>query len=234
MRDERLELLQLSSYEDHYNDKKDTIETNCSEVEHHAEIISLAVEQFEIFGPPVHAFDVISPNTEQENQDEQLIGMEEDPDFAVLNPDHDNIQTVLNDIPVASLASSSLEIRPGFLNEDAYCKHLRLLNLEQRDTFQIVYQWCRDKSVSHRTGNLPKPLYLFVSGGAGTGKSHLITAIYQMALRKLQREGENPDKIKVLLTAPTGTAAHNISGTTLRSAFLLPLGQTKKFHKTNR
>ena len=85
--------------------------------------------------------------------------------------------------------------------------------------------------MSHRTGNLPKPLYLFVSGGAGTGTSHLITAIYQMALKNLQLEGENPDKIKVLLTAPTGTAAHNISGTTLHSAFLLPLGQTKSFTK---
>ena len=194
----------------------------------------LLLSSLKHFGPPVHAFDVISPNTKQENQDEQLIGMEKDPDFAVLNPDHGNIQTILNDIPVASTASSSLEIRPGFLNEDAYCKHLRLLNLEQRDTFQIVYQWCRDKSVSHRTGNLPKPLYLFVSGGAGTGKSHLITAIYQMALRNLQCKGENPDKIKVLLTAPTGTAAHNISGTTLHSAFLWPLGQTKSFTKLNR
>ena len=66
--------------------KKDTIETNRSEVEHHAEIIRLAVEQFER-----SCIDEISPNTEQENQDEQLVGMEEDPDFAALNPYHSNI-----------------------------------------------------------------------------------------------------------------------------------------------
>ena len=74
-------------------------------------------------------------------------------------------------------------------------------------------------------------MLLFVSGGAGTGKSYLISAIFQMALRMFQREGENPEDIHVLLTAPTGTAAHNISGTTLHSAFLLPLGQTQSFCK---
>ena len=48
-----------------------------------------------------------------------------------------------------------------------------------------------------------------------------------MAMRAFQAEGENPDDVRVLLTAPTGTAAHNIGGVTLHSAFLLPLGQTK-------
>ncbi|VDI78602.1 ATP-dependent DNA helicase PIF1 [Mytilus galloprovincialis] len=75
------------------------------------------------------------------------------------------------------------------------------------------------------------PLRIFISGGAGTGKSHLISCIYQMALRKLQTIGDNPDDVHVLLTAPTGTAAHNISGVTLHSAFLLPLGQTKSYIK---
>ena len=50
-------------------------------------------------------------------------------------------------------------------------------------------------------------------------------------MRTLQQEGYNPDDVRVLLTAPTGTAAHNISGTTLHSAFLLPLGQTRSYIK---
>lgn len=52
-----------------------------------------------------------------------------------------------------------------------------------------------------------------------------------MALRTLQREGTNPDAHRVLLTAPTGTAAFNIHGRTLHSLFLLPLGQTKGYKK---
>ena len=60
----------------------------------------------------------------------------------------------------------------------------------------------------------------FIAGGAGTGKSHLITAIYQMAQRTLQCEGESPDERKVILAAPTGCAAFNIGASTLHSAFL--------------
>lgn len=74
-----------------------------------------------------------------------------------------------------------------------------------------------------------KKMCLFVSGREGTGKSHLISAVYQMTMRTLQTVGDNP--VKVVLAAPTCTAAHNISGATLHSAFLLPLGQTKSYVK---
>ena len=40
---------------------------------------------------------------------------------------------------------------------------------------------------------------------------------------------EDPNDVRVLLTVPTGTAAHNIGGVTLHSAFLLPLDQIKSF-----
>ncbi|XP_069109785.1 ATP-dependent DNA helicase PIF1-like [Argopecten irradians] len=42
---------------------------------------------------------------------------------------------------------------------------------------------------------------------------------------------DSPDDLHVILAAPTGTAAHNISGVTLHAAFLLPLGQTKSYIK---
>ena len=55
---------------------------------HHADIINLAVEQFQNLGPLLHTSDNISPNTQQQNQDDELAGLTEDPDFAVLNPDN--------------------------------------------------------------------------------------------------------------------------------------------------
>ena len=103
------------------------------------------------------------------------------------------------------------------------------MNGQQRDWFQSVFTWCHQKSLSHKTGTISSGLCLFVSGGAGTGKSHLITALYQMAMRAFHAEGENPDDVQVLLTAPTATAAYIIGGVTLQSAFLLPLDQTKSF-----
>lgn len=43
-----------------------------------------------------------------------------------------------------------------------------------------------------------------------------------MANRELREEGAEPDKPKIILTAPTGTAAFNINGCTIHSALQLP------------
>lgn len=46
-----------------------------------------------------------------------------------------------------------------------------------------------------------------------------------MAVRELRDEGDSPDDCTVLLLAPTGTAAFNINGQTVHSAFRLPIKQ---------
>ena len=54
------------------------------------------------------------------------------------------------------------------------------------------------------------------------GKSHVIRLIHSDTLKYLRLSGTvEPDDVIVLLTAPTGVAAFNISGMTLHSAFLL-------------
>ena len=63
-------------------------------------------------------------------------------------------------------------------------------------------------------------MHLFITGGAGVGKSVLLTAIYQSLHRMLcSVEGDNPEHCKILICAPTGTAAHNVHGNTLHHAF---------------
>ena len=49
----------------------------------------------------------------------------------------------------------------------------------------------------------------------------------------LRTEGEQPDLPKALLLAPTGTAAFNIEGITIHSAFLLKIRSSKKKKKQN-
>ena len=71
-----------------------------------------------------------------------------------------------------------------------------------------------------------EPLRLFLSGGAGVGKSTVTNALYQALDRYLNTvPGENPDNIKVLKAAPTGKAAFNIKGNTLHSAFKIPVNR---------
>ena len=60
-----------------------------------------------------------------------------------------------------------------------------------------------------------KPLHLFITGGGGCGKSHLLRTIYQAATKTLMHNGGGPHKLRVLLLAPTGVAAVNINGTTM-------------------
>ncbi|XP_078791854.1 uncharacterized protein LOC144986979 isoform X2 [Oryzias latipes] len=97
------------------------------------------------------------------------------------------------------------------------------LNQKQACVFYAVRDWCI-KRVCQLD---PEPFFLFVNGGAGTGKSHLIKCIYSEAskiLRKLPARAEEADisNPTVLLTAFTGTAAFNICGTTLHSLLKLP------------
>ena len=72
--------------------------------------------------------------------------------------------------------------------------------------FECVLRWCHHQSNDCKVID---PQHIFITGGAGTGKSHLISAIFNMVNRELRQTGEDPNKPKILLTAPTGTAAFN-------------------------
>ncbi|XP_002733238.1 uncharacterized protein LOC100378309, partial [Saccoglossus kowalevskii] len=109
---------------------------------------------------------------------------------------------------------------------------LRSLNDRQCDIFYTVRKWCLSKC----NGIHVEPFHMFLSGGAGTGKSHLIKAIYYEASRILAHTVPRPDDISVLLTAPTGVAAFNIDALTIHSTFAIavdaklpyqPLGEEK-------
>ena len=69
-------------------------------------------------------------------------------------------------------------------------------------------------------------LTLFLSGGAGVGKSRLTNALYEALVRYLDSPpGKNPDEIKVLEAAPTGKAAYLIGGNTLHAIFNIPINR---------
>lgn len=64
------------------------------------------------------------------------------------------------------------------------------------------------------------PFYVFVSGGAGVGKSLLTKAIVAyLQLFTSKTLNTNP----VVVCAPTGTAANNINGETLHSLLKIPV-----------
>ena len=102
------------------------------------------------------------------------------------------------------------------MSEDEFLGLCRRLNLIQRRIFLHTLHCFKT--------NKQLPMYLYIGGGAGVGKSTLIKALYEGLVRYFNSlPSTNPDTTKVLLTAPTGKAAHNIHGMTLHSAFALPV-----------
>ena len=111
-----------------------------------------------------------------------------------------------------------------FMSDDDINALIGFLNVKQRQVFEIINKWAREyvKNLNCKVPGEIQPLHLFLTGGAGSGKSHLIKTIYASLSKTLNFGVCKLDKPKVLLLAPTGVAAINISGTTIHSGLSIP------------
>jgi hypothetical protein len=112
----------------------------------------------------------------------------------------------------------------NMLDDASYRLMIRSLNAEQRVYFDhFQYRMKRLSDII---------MHEFVSGGAGVGKSVLARAIIQTAIRIFNRRPESsPASLKVLIIAPTDTAAFNVGGFTIHSALEIPANQSLKHYK---
>ena len=103
-----------------------------------------------------------------------------------------------------------------FMCNSEFHSKLRKLNHEQ-------YQIFNDIMLRKRL-HPSKPINLFLTGGAGTGKTFTLLLLVQGLLRHYSRQFEDGESFPTgLLMAYTGKAAFNIGGTTIHSALHLPL-----------
>lgn len=210
-RNEQKDLLgPFQTYTAHHHSIKASLEQICNEYEHHTEELELARQMMEA---EEDSYDKLAPNAEQENREAQEEGVKEAEDFVYFNPERVTEHRHYDiGIEIQCASTVQTEESTGFMMPDEeYLSLLRSLNLRQREFFNHVIHWfrCRDE-----------PLYAFLSGGAGVGKSVVIRALYQCLYRILNlREGENPDDTRILLCAYMGFAAFNINGRTIASAF---------------
>ena len=200
----------FDTYEAHYNSVQTSLISKRNEYEHHAEELELARQMMEA---EERDYDQIAPNAEQENREAEEEGSGESEKFVCFNPSR-VVEQRHYDIGIELQATCSVppvETSSILLPENEYLQLLRSLNLRQREFFNHIVHWIKCKD---------EPVYAFLTGGAGVGKSVVIRALYQSLFRILNlKDGENPDDKRILLCAYMGFAAFNISGQTICSAF---------------
>ena len=124
----------------------------------------------------------------------------------------------------------TVPIRPTLLSDDALNEKIRSLNIQQRQIFDVVNKWARDtvKNLSSKSPKKVEPIYIFLTGKGGCGKSHLINTITHSVSKTLSYHGKDPEKCRVKNCAPTGIAACNVDGNTLHSELGIPVGSFGK------
>lgn len=222
-RNEQIDLLgAFQTYEDHYNHVRHIIDTKLAQYEHHTDELDSAIER--AHDDLNEEFDQIAPLTQHTEQEDELEGSHESTQFIYYKPEsaaHQEYDIGL-DLGISQTAPV-IEHSPTLLPNEEYLELVRNLNMKQKEFFLHILHWIKTKD---------DPLYAFLTGGAGVGKSVVIKALYQALKRHLcSGEGDNPDNCKVLLCAPTGKAAHNINGTTIHAAFkILPNRGYQHYH----
>ena len=101
-----------------------------------------------------------------------------------------------------------------------YCAFMQSLNSEQWHIVMYNRLWCRNYVHVSWQNKQIEGYWIFLSGPGGTGKSHVLKMI-QRDMRYFVQNVTNcdPDQPTVLMTAPTGSAAYQIRGSTIDSTF---------------
>ena len=227
---------ECATYEEHYNTVKQIIQENARHFEHNTEHLDNAFNELAENGPPESVWDAVAPGIEEEN-----VAARQEGYYAIRNlenedlDDHNEMILAQDGITTESNKGAALsmlftrEAQKDIMTPSEYRKCLRGLNPGQREIIMYNRQWCKKTIQKLMKGESAEPFRIFLSGPGGTGKSHVISLIRRDVIYFFRMIKEDPypnteiqdDKPLVLLTAPTGAAAFQISGLTLHSALQL-------------
>ena len=149
----------------------------------------------------------------QENADSELESIMDHPGYGHIDPDL--LENADECLPIQNryrkVQISSIED----LKEST-----RSLDEFQRTVVDAGIRYAKDLVMARKSFSAPPdPPLVMVHGGAGAGKSTVINVLAQWVQLILQKEGDNSNSPCVIKVAPTGTAAANIEGQTLHTAF---------------
>ena len=201
-----------TSYKNRYFEMKEIVEGVRCQYEPHADELDEAVHDIERENGLQNAWDEIAPLTEnQEAIDEDL-----HTDNSAAEP-----YDIGQDLGLPAQVTPDNFQPITMMPDEVYRRQMRTLNKKQCEFVMDIL---------HHAKTSDEPIYRFLSGGAGVGKTHVTTLLYQSLYRYLNKKpGIDPDKPCILLMAPTGKAAYLIRGNTLHSALRIPVNQKLQY-----
>ena len=110
------------------------------------------------------------------------------------------------------------------MTDNEYDENIRNCNAGQKRIMALIDKYILD---TPSTMEEQKKLHLFITGGAGCGKSFLLKLIREHLLRENKTSYPN-----VIVTAPTGVAAYNVKGWTLHKMLHLNVQHKKEAEYT--
>ncbi|XP_072572246.1 uncharacterized protein [Paramormyrops kingsleyae] len=192
---------------DELHSVKRVVDSNMASFEKEADVIDKAEEDLQLHGVMEDAWALICPETECERLECLASKSHVTPE---MSEHHDEIPDLL---PRPS--RHMFQDNPCGMSRQEALALLRSLNKKQSEIFYKIRSWCLQKT----RGENPEAFHVFISGPGGVGKSVLIKAVHYEASRILSKLSYNPDERHVLLTAPTGVSAYNISAATIHACF---------------
>jgi len=202
---------------DNYFNNLDEIELKQDEYEKNSHSIDIAQEQAE--NEQTLDFGEVAPSAVQQNADDEQCPTEGSKDFGFFDPRRPYEQRNMDIGVNVGLAPRSYDVEPDILpGRIPDCEYMQLIqSLNERQSMVLKHALKHIKSQD-------KPLHLLIHGGAGVGKSILLTALYQSLDRALcSKEGDDPENRRIVVCSYTAKAAHNVHGNTIHSTFnILP------------
>ena len=159
--------------------------------------------------------DMIDPAFAQDQDDCEMEGFIEYSEFSHKDPSNLEVCTE----PKQSFRSIELYDMSTLDNL------IKNLDDDQRIVLDLGVQFAKTVVKNkYASGLTAHPELIVVQGGAGTGKSMVIDVLSQQMEYIFRSPGDNPDHPYIIKAAFTGTAAANIKGQTLHSAFSFSFG----------
>ena len=213
----------FTTYHESYINKQDIIHQNAEKFNEDCVAFDVDMNDLEN-NIPQSAWEMVAPNIGQDDTITHLQG------FSTLQHEQteqeDTIDTVCDDNIRNKKDKLSMLYAKAAKRQDMnfqeYCKYVCTLNTEQCQIVMYNRVWCKSYINAQRHGEKQEGYRIFLSGPGGTGKSHIVCLI-QRDMSKFFKHTVKPDDDQpiVLITAPTGSAAFQIGGSTIHSAFLL-------------